>query len=77
MTDELSDDWKKNTLKILEELKGDKPEEKGPKHPICLRCQKELPEGSNICPSCGHPPNDKGRKILLDYCMNTKSNRNI
>jgi len=69
------EDWKQSSLKILQSLRKDSKEAGKPV--ICLRCNKELPEGSNVCPFCGHPLSDKGRKILLEFCTKPEKDKTL
>lgn len=59
-------DWKETSLKTLEDIRKNKKTKSDEN--ICVRCKREIPEGSNICPFCGRALNNEGRKFLLDFC---------
>lgn len=66
----MEEDWKDSTLKTLEDLRSGAGSGE-PKKKYCIICKKYMPVGSNLCPYCGHPITERGRKILLEFCMHS------
>ncbi|UCD04212.1 MAG: hypothetical protein JSW73_01025 [Candidatus Woesearchaeota archaeon] len=67
----MEEDWKDSTLKALEDLRSGTGSE-GPKKKYCIICKKYIPVHANLCPYCGNPVTEKGRKILLEFSLNTE-----